>query len=328
MVTRFTEPPRPDNYQELPRFSGEKYWRNMARAIKVIRPGVVEIPHYRDQRLRLIGLYTGCFLLMLIIGVPIYQEGSFTAWQQEMVDGYEFVFHFDERTRQRYRKRQHAIGHRITEEEYLKTPINRDRHYYRFFKTYGFYLWFGSLALICFGVFLFYPYRCPVRFDRDREIAYTWYRKQLYIADIGPFLAGLDTRPGSDLPDHPVRVLRDDTTVGPLLIRMHPIDTPAHKRQFWIGTYPPTHANQNLDIDLFISAFMSKYHYNTSGQHEPWSDTWLQKLQLGRPYPLDCLRRLGSHTFGHRCRFDETKTDDLLLEYLTHPSTQNRGRPL
>ena len=87
------------------------------------------------------------------------------------------------------------------------------------------------------------------------------------------------------------------------------------------------HTHQNVDIILFIQAFMSKYLYNAHSLREPWNDQWLSKLDHGGFFIQDGLRRLGQKTLGPKHPFDEAKTEAAIMEYLSHPSTRSRGYP-
>lgn len=318
-------PKRPANYRELPRFADPKYWRNMARTVRIITPGVVEIPHYRDRRMRIMAFF---IMVVVLIGISISIFNTWDSadtWVDKMADDYDYVFNFEQSVREQYRTGFASIRENTSEDEYVRNM--QEGHTNRFLRRGSTYFFLASIILTLLGLFLFFPYRCPVRFDRNREIAYTWYRNKLYLADIGSSLGGLNTRLISDMPDHPIRAISEYTGSGPLLIKMFQVEDTSKTMDFWIGPYPLTHNNQNLDIEMFICAFMSKHIYNEQSLRQPWSADWLKKLDPGKPYPLDWLRRLSQHTFGRKCCIDPAKTEQALLEYLTRPNIRNRGVP-
>lgn len=296
----------------------------MARAVKWVRPNVIEVPQYVDHRTRVASLCMGIFLVLVFVFSFASSEGAFSARGERLKDDYEYVFDFEERTRKAYRAHWATSleGH-TTEDEFVDRQVNGKRH--RFIKRYSIYSFFGSIALVLFALALFYPRACPMHFDRNREIAYTWPKGRLYVADIGPYLGGLRANIESSR-EGGIKVFHEDKRTGPVAITLVDSTAPESTHKFCIGPYPVSHSHQNHDLIMFIQAFMSKYLYNKQNLNEPWNDEWLQKLNHSGFFIQDPLRALGKRTLGPKHCFDEAKTEAAIMEYLTHPSTRSRGK--
>lgn len=126
-----------------------------------------------------------------------------------------------------------AYEKKYTEDSYVSLYLNGDRHDHRFIRRFGLHTAFGGFVLILLSLSALLPRRCPIRFDRHKEIAYTWDKGKLYIADIGPQLGGLNTRLGSSRPDTPL--LERDKTTGPVVITQFEANNPQNKQAFRIG---------------------------------------------------------------------------------------------
>ncbi len=336
---RFREPERPQNYKALPHYQRPGYWHSMQRVVTVRSRDVVDVVHYTGQRLRVVA-----FLLMWltftynIIG-PLYSFGSWQAFVAEVKDDHEYVFDFEEYTRRSYRTTQiESRRERYTEDEWveMQTSGNSNIHSYRFLnKLFGLYL-IWSTSFMCIVVWLFWPKHCPVRFDRKHELAYTWHRGCFYIADISPMLGGLRGQITSEADGNPLYHM--DKTTGAYGLTMQRADFIGRedisdkKKNALIrmGTYPVCHAHQNVDIEMFIKAFMSRDMFDAQGNRIPWTSDWLDKIQKGRTFPQDFLRWLGSKTFGPSTSFDDekiqVKTEAAIMDYLTNPETRDRGK--
>ena len=214
VMFRFREPERPQDYRALPRYQRAKFWYAMHRVVTVRSEHTVDIIHYTGQRTRVVGLFLFLFLLACTLAGGISSFGSVQAFVDDVVDQHDYVFNFEEHIRKGYRTNLiKALRERYTEDEWVAQQMTPGGiHDNRFFKKlFGLYL-LALLPLSGLLMALFWPKHCPVRFDRKRELAYTWHRGRLYIADIGPMLGGLQGRITSDSPDDNNPLFLDKTT--------------------------------------------------------------------------------------------------------------------
>jgi hypothetical protein len=165
-----------------------------------------------------------------------------------------------------------------------------------------------------------------VRFDRKREVIYTWhtswFRKTFYVADVAPSsLSGLHADIAPAAKGRPTMF---GTFTGPVSIQMFQADNPEKARKFQVGPYPTCHEHHNIDVLMFIQAFMSGYLYDEAGNRAPWNGDWLNKLQRGPVFFFDWLRWLGGKTLAPTRYFDEAQTEAALMAYLTIPGTRSR----
>ena len=294
----------------------------MARVVRKRRDGVVEMPQYYDKRLTIV---MGAMALAWCVMLPIafYNTyGSVRGGFEAALDDYDYVFNFEERIRTTYRERWvHSLGDTTTEDEFLAGM--QEGHSNRFLATMPFWAFFFGTPIFLLLLISFWPRRCPIRFDRNREIIYTWRGGHVWIADIGPRKGGLKTRLSSGMDGNPV--YGTDKGIGPLAIKMHQIDSPTQSREFFAGIYPITHRDQNLDIQMFVNAFMTHAPRDEEGTLYEWDGKWLEKLERGPVFFFDWMRWLSERSFIVE-RFDEDKTEAALMEYLTHPETRSRGK--
>ncbi|MCG7630235.1 hypothetical protein MHM88_20715 [Epibacterium sp. MM17-32] len=322
---RWAEPERPADYKSLPAYDRAGYWHTLARAVKLKSPDIAEIKTFRDQIFRVHFYVLSVFMTGVILCAYTYSYGSLSNATAAAMDDYDYVFNFEERVKEQYQRRVLREQARRTESEFL-SDMKRG-HGNRFLKRAPFYIFFTALPLwiLLFG--LLWPRPCPVRFDRKREVIYTWhtswFRKTFYVADVAPSsLSGLHADIAPAAKGRPTMF---GTFTGPVSIQMFQADNPEKARKFQVGPYPTCHEHHNIDVLMFIQAFMSGYLYDEAGNRAPWNGDWLNKLQRGPVFFFDWLRWLGGKTLAPTRYFDEAQTETALMAYLTDPKTRNRG---
>lgn len=321
---RWSEPERPRDYKSLPAYDRADYWHTLARAITLKSSDIAEIKTFRDQIFRVHFYVLSVFMVGVMLFALIFSFGSLSAAKTQIMDDYEYVFNFEEQQKSHYQRR-YAGGSTYSSEEEFVDMMKRG-HSNRFLRTSPLYIILGSpLWILLLG--LLWPRPCPVRFDRKREVIYTWhtswFRKTFYVADVAPSsLSGLHADIAPAAKGRPTMF---GTFTGPVSIQMFQADNPENKREFQVGPYPTCHEHHNIDVLMFIQAFMSGYLYDESGNRAQWNGDWLNKLQRGPVFFFDWLRWLGGKTLAPKRDFDEAKTEAALMAYLTAPETRNRS---
>lgn len=325
---RWAEPDRPADYKSFPAYDRADYWHTIARAVTLLDLNLVEIKTFRDQIFRVHFYVLSAFMVGVVFFALFYAYGSLSKAKTELIDEYEYVFNFEEGIREQFRKRvergyEKEWTHQA-EEEYVAKFMSYYPHGIRFLEKFPLLLILGSpLWVLLFGLLWHRP--CPVRFDRKREVIYTWhtswFRKKFYVADVSPSLYGLhiDIAPAAK-----GRPIMFGTFTGPVAIQMFQADNPKKKREFQVGPYPTCHEHHNVDVFMFIRAFMSGYLHDEAGNRTPWNGEWLNKIQRGPVFFFDWLRWLGGKTLAPTRYFDEAETEAALMEYLTNPATRSR----
>ena len=327
---RWAEPERPTDYKSLPAYDRADYWHTLARAVTLLDLDLAEIKTFRDQIFRVHFYILSAFMVGVVLFSLSHVYGSLSKAKTELIDEYEYVFNFEEGARAQFRERVEKGYEKEwspqAEEDYVAGLMNYYIHKNRFLKKLPLFLILGSpLWVLLFG--LLWPRPCPVRFDRKREVIYTWhtswFRKTFYVADVAPSsLSGLHADIAPAAKGRPTMF---GTFTGPVSIQMFQADNPENKREFQVGPYPTCHEHHNIDVLMFIQAFMSGYLYDESGNRAQWNGDWLNKLQRGPVFFFDWLRWLGGKTLAPKRDFDEAKTEAALMAYLTAPETRNRS---
>jgi hypothetical protein len=213
--------------------------------------------HYGLNKFNFI-LAGGALFLVLVAS---YTLGDFSTFVPKTLD-------YENRTKERYQeivdlyKRQNEVLNK-TYDEY---------HNYMYEKHYKSDLIFVGVThtiwLIPFIIFVFWRQPCPVRFDREKQLVYTWHRGKLYSAS----LAQLKVRfPRS-------HYLAPTNHFGPLEISLYAKNGTKEKR-FRLGGYF-SEQYQNGTLMGWLNQFMRHEVENDllySADNQWLKNTWVEK---------------------------------------------------
>ena len=86
-------------------------------------------------------------------------------------------------------------------------------------------------------------------------------------------------------------ILRNWLGHGPVIVELQDFKNPENTRRFKMGTYPPTHFDQNTDLLNLILAFRQC-------SNDPVDCEFMTRLKHQGFLPLDPLRRLAGFSMG------------------------------
>ena len=255
-----------------------------ARSITAIDDNVYEVTRYGHRGLR----YFSWLLLLITLGSFAYGWHTQNDYWEEI----KFTWNPEPQLREQYDNFWAHFDDMRSFEEYYEGMSEMHNPWYALPRI------FTLLPVLALGIILFFPRATPLRIDRKRRIAYTWFLGCFYITD------NINRNNG----DYKFKLWQDFSYLGGTRLRigLSRLGKPEKVHDSYYGTFPKCRGeDQTPCVHAFIGEIC-----------DTPAETELPTLEKGPFLFTDIFRALFNFTLIPSGKFNEQRTEENIQRFL------------